>query len=723
MHFTRFFTLIALAAFSSVSLFNVASAAILKDEKGLRWASNRDLTSQQFGQRFSDYRADGMMIVDIDAYPTSSGTRYSMIWRENTDGRGWAEHRGLTSNGYNQRWQQYRDQGFRPHDIETWVESGNRKWAGIWVENKEDLRWTSNRGLTGEAYGEMFQERSDAGFRLLDMEAYQTGNGLRYAAIWIENKDNRRWAQLRNMPRQRYQQEVDARSANGFRVVDFEAYQTSSGLRYAAIWEQKPGYAWQTRTNRTAMQFANLWREYLDDGYRLIDFERHETPSGPRYGGVWAENAERFRRPNRRNIDTLVSNYRANNNLPGVSVAVIQDGELIYRGGDGNAEIDLGKEAWGGTVYGLASISKAVGGTLAAKFESEGRLQDGTTFDLDLNDPTSDYLTNVSVSGQTVSIPNQHTHTVEQLFSHLACVAHYPGNPPSPGVASNSGSVPGIANQTTHYTTALAAARSIWNTGLITDTEAATTAVTPCLVSGQTGGVRRYSTHAFTIGGAVLESATGRTISQLVDGELVDQYGLGTMRVMYSGSTLPNNFDRAAWYFLNNSNAITERNFFDNSWKVLGGGIESSAIDLARFGWKILNGDIVDARTRDCRMWAQVDPDSTNGVGWDLATSAAGRRIADHGGDATGMDTYVRVYRDDGLVIAILANMNVTTSRETLANSIEALLLTGPVSTPPANACIIGALRGRIVPPSQRLQPQLPKRPIDRRPRTRPKKD
>ncbi|MEO1043504.1 MAG: serine hydrolase [Pseudomonadota bacterium] len=679
----------------------MASAAIMKDEKGIKWVSSRDLTSAEFASRFERYSREGYMMIDIDAYPASGGTRYSMVWRENTDGRGWAEHRGLTSEGYSQRWRQYRDQGYRPLDIETWGTGSRRRWAGIWVENRENLRWASNRGLTHEAYGAQFAQRSQDGFKLVDMEAYRTSEGMRYAAIWVENRDNRPWAQLRNMTRLRYQQEVDSRSARGFSVVDYEAYDTPSGLRYAAIWERKPGFAWQVRTNLTKNRFANLWRSYLDQGYRLIDFERYNTASGPRYGGIWVENASRFRHPQKSAIDTFVRNYQTSGPFPGVSVAVIHDGELIYRRGFGDADIDAGKDAWGGTVYGVASVSKAIGGTLAAKMEADGRLRNGRRFSLDLRNPTTDYLTNVRASnGQQLTIPSRHTHTVEQLLAHVGCVVHYPGRRARGSTPAVSGTLPGFANTTRHYSSALLASTAFWDVGLVTDTDATSVSVQPCLVDGNTGQTRSYSTHAFTLVGAVLESVSGRTIAQLVDGELADQYDLTSMRTTYSSSSLPNNYDRARWYNLDGDDgSFNERNYANNSWKVLGGGIESNVVDLAWFGWKARNGVIVTTETRDCRMWAQTSPASSNGLGWNLLTSGSGRRIADHTGDAGGMDAYLRAYRDEDLIIAILANVDISRSaRRTLADNIEGLLLTGPAPTPTTPRCTAPTVPGGPTP-------------------------
>ncbi|WP_390886643.1 hypothetical protein [Lacinutrix neustonica] len=46
------------------------------------------------------------------------------------------------------------------------------RYAGIWEENKEGIGWSSHRDLSSTAFGDLFEEKSAAGFRLVDIEAY-----------------------------------------------------------------------------------------------------------------------------------------------------------------------------------------------------------------------------------------------------------------------------------------------------------------------------------------------------------------------------------------------------------------------------------------------------------------------------------------------------------------------------------------------------------------------
>jgi CubicO group peptidase (beta-lactamase class C family) len=128
----------------------------------------------------------------------------------------------------------------------------------------------------------------------------------------------------------------------------------------------------------------------------------------------------------------------------------------------------------------------------------------------------------------------------------------------------------------------------------------------------------------------------------------------------------------------NNPNVEAPRE--NNSWKVLGGGIEMHAVDLARFGWMLQNGEIVSNTTLNNELWSSltvgaagynsVAPTSVGsggnlpgggvGMAWNLGGLAGvnlGRWVR-HGGVARvgGAGSYIKIYRDLGIVIAMLSN-------------------------------------------------------------------
>ena len=332
-------------------------------------------------------------------------------------------------------------------------------------------------------------------------------------------------------------------------------------------------------------------------------------------------------------IDTLVEDYRTDNSsgslIPGISVAVVEGGETVYADGFGYAHHFGGSfvDATAESVYLTASVSKVIGATLAAKLEAD------PTVDLDLTDATSDYLPVEKPDDADdwwVPVHEEHvdSHTLEDLLWHLGCVPHYD-------------TTPGIENTVEHYPSATQAGTYVWEERLLDD----------CTIG--LGADYSYSTHSFTLLGAALEHASGQNISDLLQDELFAPHGLDSLRAQFAEEELPDNPHRVTPF----SGLISSSGYQDNSWKVLGGGIEGNAIDLAHFGWLVANGDFGDD-VRD-RLW---DPHlffsggRDRSLGWWVGADDHGRQFAEHGGSWTGARAWLRVYQDDDVAISVLTN-------------------------------------------------------------------
>jgi CubicO group peptidase (beta-lactamase class C family) len=199
----------------------------------------------------------------------------------------------------------------------------------------------------------------------------------------------------------------------------------------------------------------------------------------------------------------------------------------------------------------------------------------------------------------------------------------------------------------------------------------------PLLPNCMPGRQYHYSTLGFTYVGAVLEEVLGEDIEKILTDELFQPFQLRSMKLadgpVVSGPSGPvDPFDRAAGYVYDTLLvAPREVSYEDTTWKVLGGGLEVDALDLARFGLLTLNGSIVSFTTRDNTLWRSRTGSAVNysngrpaiqvGLGWNLRNVTAGganRRVAEHGGSGRGARPQLQVYRDDGIVIAIMTNQN-----------------------------------------------------------------
>ena len=78
------------------------------------------------------------------------------MWQKNTDGRGWASWRNLTSQQFSDVWNEYREKGYRPIDQDTAVVDGSVFYSLVMVQNKEGLGWKSSRNMTSAQFSDFF---------------------------------------------------------------------------------------------------------------------------------------------------------------------------------------------------------------------------------------------------------------------------------------------------------------------------------------------------------------------------------------------------------------------------------------------------------------------------------------------------------------------------------------------------------------------------------------
>lgn len=572
------------------------------DPDEVSWTSVRDMTGSVFGDYFGTKKKQGYMVVDLEVDVIDGEYRVGAIFKSNTDSRAWKSLRNLTSDEFHEEWLEAREDGLRPVDQETYVFDGTRYYAGVWIENSEGYDWASYRNVTGEVYGERFERYRDAGFMPVDVEAYETGVGMRYAAVWVENAEGHAWEQWRNLTSQEFSSKFDVYK-DDFRMLDVESYPTPWGQRYAGIWiENVNGRRWIERRDMTATTFGNRWSRYLDMGYRLVDYEKYPSPSGPRYAGIWRQNSDRPGWEPRAAIDARIMQELDDFDVPGISVAIARDGEMLYRRGFGFADVEEGIWMDSRHVQRLASVSKAVAGVLLLEMV-EAR-------EVDLDDESGDLIP---------GLPAHHTHTVGQLASNRGCVRHYEDG--EDGFAGDE------------FDTALEAAEEFWDDPLV------------C-----TPGEVFYSTHGYTILAAALEQIAGTSAEQLLLDRLTTPFDLDTLRT----EELDDDSVRRAKIYSWDGDENDEESREALDWKEYGGGMEASALDLTRFGVKLADGAILGPDELD-ELWTPPDNESRYAHGW-YARTQDGHAVVDKDGVQKGARSYIRIYPDDEIVISVLTN-------------------------------------------------------------------
>jgi len=128
------------------ALVTAADAWTSRDIWSLRnvvWVSHRNISGAELQRASDEHSAAGMIPLNLSALAQGGSTQYSSVWRENVDGRDYHMHWDLTSEQYAALWDQYGNDGFRPLNLTSYLVGDQQLWAGIWIENREGLSWSS----------------------------------------------------------------------------------------------------------------------------------------------------------------------------------------------------------------------------------------------------------------------------------------------------------------------------------------------------------------------------------------------------------------------------------------------------------------------------------------------------------------------------------------------------------------------------------------------------
>lgn len=102
-------------------------------------------------------------------------------------------------------------------------------------------------------------------------------------------------------------------------------------------------------------------------------------------------------------IDQLVQGEMASRRIPGLQLAIVKNGEIVFTGAYGQSDLETAKPVTERTVFGVNSISKAFTGVAAMQLVEAGKL--------DLDASVTQYLEGLPASWEAITVRQVLTHT------------------------------------------------------------------------------------------------------------------------------------------------------------------------------------------------------------------------------------------------------------------------------------------------------------------------
>lgn len=316
---------------------------------------------------------------------------------------------------------------------------------------------------------------------------------------------------------------------------------------------------------------------------------------------------ERLSSENLNLVETILEEFLIKAKLPGLSIAVSKNENIIYAKGFGHADVEANIPMTSTTTLRTASVAKIMTATALGRLISNGNL------DLDL--PIKTYIPYIANTYADL--------TSRQLAGHTSGLEHRPA---------------GNNYKKKHFSSTK---------------EAVELMTLPLAFSPDTD--YRYTTHAFNFLAGVIEGASGIEYKEFMEKEVFKPLEMNQ-------TTAENIFDlndkNASLYYFKKNKLFKEKKLTSGSYKLAGAGFRSTPSDLVKMTNAYSNGHISENTVTEMFESHQLkDGNKTEvGIAWRNSYDHLGNSLVEHAGSWRGARTVVVYYPEEKMSIAIMIN-------------------------------------------------------------------
>lgn len=339
------------------------------------------------------------------------------------------------------------------------------------------------------------------------------------------------------------------------------------------------------------------------------------------------------------------------NGVPGMAASVWRKGKLVWTGCAGWRDLEARAPVQADTMFRLASVSKVIAATAAAKLNEQHKL--------DLDAPITQPLPWLRSDWSRI--------TLRQLAAHTSGLPHYQAQDAGLGQRHYASSREAVA---------LFSARELLS---------------------EPGTEYHYSSWGYTLIGAAIEAASGQHFLDYVAQQV-------TPGLSIQGDT-DGQGDRVSQLYdlAGGAHRVAQANDFSYTWP--GGGLAGTSDALATFGGRLIQGEIVAPPTFAAMLRPAhfangapvADSDYQLAFGWRLSADRDGLAVAHHAGVTSGARSALVLWPQQRAAASVLSNALWVSSIDKTAMMLAAPFLPRPAGLKAA-ACPISAVayRGRL---------------------------
>src|SRR2546427_1423946 len=306
-------------------------------------------------------------------------------------------------------------------------------------------------------------------------------------------------------------------------------------------------------------------------------------------------------------VDDYVKAEMQRQHIPGLSLAVVRDGQIVLAKGYGLANVELQVPAKPETIFQSGSMGKQFTATAVMMLVEAGKLS--------LSDRITKYFTDAPSSWQNI--------TVRHLLTHTAGTTDYPRD--------------------------FDFRRDYTEDELLKRAEAIPLAFQP-------GEKWSYSNLGYVMLGILIHKVSGKFYGDFLQERVFQPLSMTTARIISEADIVPN---RAAGYRLVKGELKNQDWVSPSLNTTADGALYLTVYDMAKWDAALYTEKLLKRLSLQ-QMWTPVKLNSGKtqdyGFGWGFA-EVNGHHIIEHGGAWQGFKSHIARYVDDKLTIVVFANL------------------------------------------------------------------
>ncbi len=361
--------LLSLLMFGTVSanegLFEVDANSAIKN-----WAARHAMTPKKYQDEVTKFHKSGFRLTYVDGYYVNGKVYFAALWQKGNTSGLVARH-GLSGTDYQKEVTKYHKKGYRLVHVDGYYDGKRARYAAIWQKGSTS-GLIARHGLTGSQYQKEATKNYKAGYKLEHISGYGIKGKAYYAAIW-RKANNKNQITRHGLSSSKYQAEVSKYWKKGYRVTQVDSYDVSGKTYYACILE-KVGGRYSARHGMSNKNYQLQVDNHYYQGFKPISVSGHDAGKSGGYAAAF-RSVGGWKSSDVSQLDSKIKKVMKDFKIPGVSIAIVRNGKLVYAKGYGYGEKSKKEIAAATSLFRLASVSKPVTGVAIMKLVEQGKLK------------------------------------------------------------------------------------------------------------------------------------------------------------------------------------------------------------------------------------------------------------------------------------------------------------------------------------------------------------